>query len=139
MVQKLYLLFQGEVLEVITTAIVAFFQAQPAMLDQIPQLGHIPKMFKAMTAKNDTIPKSSLQIIHELASSDVSIPSQSLNCIVLPLSLYILYFRRYDTYHDTHEVIFDVYQRYILSGFRPKTWYVHKFDGNFGILMTKLT
>ncbi len=33
-----------------------------------------------------------------------------------------------DTYHDTHEVIFDMYQRYILFGFRPK-----KLDifGNF--------
>ncbi len=27
---------------------------------------------------------------------------------------------RYDTYHDTHEAIFDMYQRYILSGFRQK-------------------
>ncbi len=39
---------------------------------------------------------------------------------------------RYDTYHNTHEVIFDMYQWYILSDFRPKiNWYVHKFHGNF--------
>ncbi len=37
----------------------------------------------------------------------------------LLLGLCIIYFKRYDTYHDTHEVIFDMYQRYILSGFRP--------------------
>ncbi len=35
------------------------------------------------------------------------------------LGLCIVYFKRYDTYHDTHEAIFDMYQRYILSGFRP--------------------
>ncbi len=32
--------------------------------------------------------------------------------------LYVIYFKRYDTYHDTHEVIFDIYQQYIFSGFR---------------------
>ncbi len=26
---------------------------------------------------------------------------------------------RYDTYHDTDETIFDMYQRYTLSDFRP--------------------
>ncbi len=35
------------------------------------------------------------------------------------IGLYIIYFMRYDTYHDTHEVMFDMYQRYILSGFDP--------------------
>ncbi len=34
------------------------------------------------------------------------------------LGLYIIYFKQYNTYHDIHEVIFDIYQRYILSGFR---------------------
>ncbi len=34
--------------------------------------------------------------------------------------LYILYFKQYDTYHDTHEAILNRYQQYILSGFRPK-------------------
>ncbi len=29
------------------------------------------------------------------------------------------YFMRYDTF-DIHETIFDMYQQYILSGFRPK-------------------
>ncbi len=31
-----------------------------------------------------------------------------------------------------------MYQWYILSGFRQKkTWYIYKFHGNLGILMTK--
>ncbi len=38
------------------------------------------------------------------------------------LGLYIVYFKRYNVkYHDTHEPIFDTYQQYILSCFRPKT------------------
>ncbi len=28
------------------------------------------------------------------------------------LGFYIIYFKRYDTYHDTHEAIFDMYQQY---------------------------
>ncbi len=35
------------------------------------------------------------------------------------LGLYIVYIKRYDTY-DTDEAIFDMYQQYILSDFRPK-------------------
>ncbi len=35
------------------------------------------------------------------------------------LGLYIVYFKWCDTYHDTHEVTFDMYQQYILSVFRP--------------------
>ncbi len=31
----------------------------------------------------------------------------------------IIYFIRYDTY-DTLEAVFDMYQQYILSGFRPQ-------------------
>ncbi len=36
------------------------------------------------------------------------------------LGLCIVYFMQYDTYHDTHEAIFDMYQRYILS--KKLTW-----------------
>jgi len=55
----------------VTSGIVAFFVAQPAMLDQVPQLGHIPKLFKAMSSRNDSIPKTALQIVHQLSNSEV--------------------------------------------------------------------
>ena len=58
-------------LETIASAITSFFAAQPAMLDQVPQLGHLPKVFKAMTSRNDAVPKTSLQIVHQLANSEV--------------------------------------------------------------------
>ncbi len=35
------------------------------------------------------------------------------------IGLCIVYFKWYDTYHDTDEAIFDMY-RYILSDFRPQ-------------------
>ena len=57
----------------VSTAIVCFLRAQSSMLDQIPQLGHIPKIFKAMNARNDAIPKSALLIISELANNKVCV------------------------------------------------------------------
>ncbi len=59
-----------------------------------------------------------------------SIPTQYL------IGLYIVYFMWYDTYHDTHEAIFNMYQQYILSDFRPKNLIFHKI---LGILLTKIT
>jgi len=55
----------------VTSGIVAFFSVQPAMLDQMPQLGHIPKLFKAMSSRNDSIPKTALQIVQQLSNSEV--------------------------------------------------------------------
>ncbi len=62
---------QGEMLETITTAIVAFFGAQQMYLDQVPQLGHIPKLFRAMKHRNDAIPATAIQIVHQLSESEV--------------------------------------------------------------------
>ena len=59
-------------MEAITCAITSFFAAQSAMLDQVPQLGHLPKVFKAMTSRNDAVPKTALQIVQQLANSEVS-------------------------------------------------------------------
>ncbi len=41
-------------------------------------------------------------------------------CQMLLLRLCIVYFKRY----NNHEAIFDMYQRYILSGFRPTIIYI---------------
>ena len=65
--------WQVELLEMVTSGIVAFFTAQPAMLDQVPQLGHIPKLFKAMSSRNDSIPKTALQIVQQLSNSEVNL------------------------------------------------------------------
>ena len=59
-------------METVTMAIVGLFSTQPVMLDSVPPLGHVPKIFRSMSAKNDAIPKSAIQITHQLASSLVS-------------------------------------------------------------------
>ncbi len=63
------------------------------------------------------------------SSKQINIPY---HCLI---GLYIVYFMRYDTYYDTHEVIFDMYQQYILSDFKQKNLIRHR---NLGILMTKI-
>ncbi len=48
------------------------------------------------------------------------------------LGLYIIYFKWYDTSLDTHEVTFDMFQRYILSGFRQKKLICPNISWEFG-------
>ncbi len=48
------------------------------------------------------------------------------------LGLCIVYFKRYYTYHDTYEGIFDMYQRYISSGFRKKKLKYPQISQEFG-------
>lgn len=63
----------GELLEMVTTALVSLLQAQPALLDQVPALGHIPHLLKTVDAQDDAIPKSCLLILHQLANSEACI------------------------------------------------------------------
>lgn len=46
--------------------------AQPSLLDQVPALGHIPRLLQVMSKQNDAIAGSCLQIIRQLSNSDVS-------------------------------------------------------------------
>ena len=65
-------LSQNELLETVSAALVAFFSAQQGMLDQVPQLGHIPQLFRAMTSRDDAVPASAVAIVLALADSTVS-------------------------------------------------------------------
>lgn len=72
----------GEKLETVTTAVVCLFSTQTPLLDQVPQLGYIPKVFTAMKDKNTAIPKSAIQICHQLAASELCIRSMAqIECI----------------------------------------------------------
>ena len=70
---NMFILLQGEVLETVTTAIVYLFTSQSSMLDQLPQLGYIPIVFQAMSHRNNAVPKSAIQVAHQLAHNEVSI------------------------------------------------------------------
>ena len=64
---------QVEVLEVVTQALTSLLHAQPAMLDQVPQLGHMPQLFKTMSStRNPAVPKHAIMIIRELSENEVS-------------------------------------------------------------------
>ena len=63
---------QGETLETVTTACVCLFTHQTTLADQVPPLGHIPRILGRMKATNDIIPRSCALVIHVLADSDVS-------------------------------------------------------------------
>lgn len=77
----------AEQLETVTTALVSFLVAQPALLDQVPQLGHLPKIFQAMSARNDSFPKHALHIVHQLANSDVCVKAMAAVESVGPIKL----------------------------------------------------
>ena len=59
-------------METVATAIVCLFSAQPLMADQVPPLGHIPRIFDRMNADNDAIPKSCVEVVNSMAVSEVS-------------------------------------------------------------------
>lgn len=53
-------------------SLVFLFKSQSVLLDSVPQLGHIPRILKAMSARNNAFPKYALQITHQLSTSEVS-------------------------------------------------------------------
>lgn len=52
-------------------ATVCLFSAQPQLADQVPPLGHLPKVIQAMNHRNNAIPKSAIRVIHALSENEV--------------------------------------------------------------------
>ncbi|XP_046378006.2 dnaJ homolog subfamily C member 13-like [Haliotis rufescens] len=67
----------GEVLETVTTAVVCLFQTQQALLDQVPQLGYVPRVFQVMSSRNNAIPKAAIQVAYQLACNELCIRSMA--------------------------------------------------------------
>ncbi|ESO09053.1 hypothetical protein HELRODRAFT_156562 [Helobdella robusta] len=67
----------GESLETVTTALTLFLNVQSSMLDQVPQLGHIPKLFTSMLSNQNAVPASAMKIVQQLSNSQVCIRSMS--------------------------------------------------------------
>ncbi|KAK0045772.1 dnaJ subfamily C member 13-like isoform X1 [Biomphalaria pfeifferi] len=71
-----------EELETLTTAIVCLFQSNNPLLDQVPSLGYIPRVVAAMSSKNTAVPRSGIQVFHQLANSELCIRSlATVDCI----------------------------------------------------------
>lgn len=60
---------ENDVLELSTTALVELLRSQPNLADDIPVLGHIPKLFKLLSLQ----PKSTLSVLHQLSISEVCV------------------------------------------------------------------
>ncbi|XP_053322304.1 dnaJ homolog subfamily C member 13 [Spea bombifrons] len=67
----------GETLETVTTAAVCLFSAQPQLLDQVPPLGHLPKILQAMSHKNNAIPKCAIRVIHTMTDNELCVRSMA--------------------------------------------------------------
>lgn len=61
-------------LELTTQAVVCLLQAQPSLADQVPSLGHIPRLCRQMAMQNNqpSVYKTAILILHQLAASEVS-------------------------------------------------------------------
>lgn len=61
-------------LELTTQALVCLLQAQPILADQVPSLGHIPRLCRQMAVQNSqpSVYKTAILILHQLATSEVS-------------------------------------------------------------------
>lgn len=62
-------------LELSTQALVCLLQAQPALADQVPSLGHIPRLCRQMSVQNThtSVYKAAILILHQLALSEVHV------------------------------------------------------------------
>lgn len=97
--ETLFFLFQGETLETVTTALVCLCSTQQSLLDHIPQLGYINKVFNAMSAHNNAIPKAAIQLAHQFSSNEV--PTHRSLPVFSTLNTYgsdVLLFSVLDTY-----------------------------------------
>lgn len=63
----------GDTLETVTTATVCLFGTQPQLSDQVPPLGHLPKILQALSHKNNAIPKSAIRVIHILSDNELCV------------------------------------------------------------------
>ncbi|GFN83676.1 Dnaj homolog subfamily c member 13-like, partial [Plakobranchus ocellatus] len=73
----------GDMLETLTTGTVCLFQAHSSLLDQVPSLGYIPRIFHIMEgSKVNAVPKSAVQVVHQLSYSELCIRSMaSIECV----------------------------------------------------------
>lgn len=67
---------QGETLEMVTTAAVCLFSTQTQLADQVPPLGHLPRILAALNHKNNAVPKSSIRLIHVVSENEVHIQTE---------------------------------------------------------------
>lgn len=63
----------GETLETVTTSVVCLFSTQAQLLDQVPPLGHLPKIVQALNHRNNAVTKSAIRCIHVMSDSELCV------------------------------------------------------------------
>ncbi|XP_076446613.1 dnaJ homolog subfamily C member 13-like isoform X1 [Babylonia areolata] len=77
----------GEMLETVTTALVCLCSTQQSLLDYLPQLGYINRVFSVMSAQNNAIPKAAIQLAHQFASNEQCVRSMATFDCIGPLKM----------------------------------------------------
>ncbi|XP_077081132.1 dnaJ homolog subfamily C member 13 isoform X1 [Siphateles boraxobius] len=67
----------GEALETVTTAAVCLFSTHTQLADQVPPLGHLPRVLTALAHKNNAVPKSAIRLIHVLSDNELCVRSMA--------------------------------------------------------------
>ncbi|XP_056440183.1 dnaJ homolog subfamily C member 13-like [Gadus chalcogrammus] len=67
----------GEALETVTTAAVCLFSTQGQLADQVPPLGHLPRILAALNHRNNAIPKSAIRLLHVLSDNELCVRSMA--------------------------------------------------------------
>ncbi|KAJ8336734.1 hypothetical protein SKAU_G00379540 [Synaphobranchus kaupii] len=67
----------GEALEMVTTAAVCLFSSQVQLADQVPPLGHLPRVLGVLGHKNNAVPKSCIRLIHALSQNQLCVHSMA--------------------------------------------------------------
>jgi len=61
---------EGDVLEQLTRALSILFDVQPLLLENVPQMGTLPKALQALSSKNDAIAGFGLQVVTQIVRND---------------------------------------------------------------------
>ncbi|XP_016298741.1 dnaJ homolog subfamily C member 13 [Sinocyclocheilus anshuiensis] len=75
----------GEALETVSTAAVCLFSTQMQLADQVPPLGHLPRVLTALSHKNNAVPKSAIRLIHVLSDNELCVRSMAALDTIGPL------------------------------------------------------
>ncbi|TRY98042.1 hypothetical protein DNTS_004430 [Danionella cerebrum] len=75
----------GEVLETVTTATVSLLSSQSQLADQVPALGHLPRILSALCQKNGAGPRSAIRVLHSLSENELCVRSLAALDTIAPL------------------------------------------------------
>ena len=73
----------GDTLEMVSRSLICLLQQQASLLDQVPQLGHIPHLVTALASPQASVCNTSLKIVSQLADSEVFFLLSIILCLMI--------------------------------------------------------